>query len=529
MTSGTRTEVSLSRRLLDRLVLAVSVILAIGVIGGLGVIIGRTLTSGGDWGILITLTAWGAYLVVALIDARHALLFWIMTSPFARFVHLDLELGRGIPNITLNRLMTGILLVLLLAQLATRRRRLSRLGTKDVLLIAFCGALIMSVPQAIDPFKQSIQSVFDLVITPVAVYFLARNLITTREDLGTAMQALVIIGVFLGAMATHEQLTGQVLFYPQDRAVYYTASFRRVVGLLGNPAFIAVCIGAALPWAWYLFLTARRRRFEYLLAAAPMMAGIYFCMNRSGWVGAVVALTTMGILVRRFRRVFVLMLLVAGILAGIYWALIITSSAVRERLSAQGPIEYRQEAWPIAWEMVKDNPLFGVGYENYRHLYKRYGRWDIYLRAEPSPHNTYLWVLVTAGLVAFVPFMLFLLAVASSALGVWRRGVIWERHRTLAPGEADSGSEHLLDADLAGTFLASISAILVPALVMDIFAASYHNMLLFLVIGAFFGAMPERPRRRQRHASVPQDRILPMPQLGSRLAIGPRDSLGPGT
>ena len=441
---------------------------------GLGWAIGRRIVEE-EWQILVTLAGIGTYLVVALIDARHALLLWIVTAPFARFVHLDLDLGRGIPNITLNRIMTGVLLALLLAQLATRRRKMARPSAADVFLLAFCGAMILAVPQSTAGFTRAIQSMFDLIITPIGLYFLARNLIVSKRDLRGIMIALSIIGCYLGLLATHEQLTGDVWFYPEDRSVYYTASLRRVVGLLGNPAFIAVCIGMAIPWGWYLVLNTRRHRLLYLFAVLSGMSGIFFCMNRSGWVGLLVSMIVMALFVRRFRPIFIMMLMAAVVVAALYWAWLITSPIVRERLTAEGPLEYRREAWNVAWQMIRDHPLFGVGYENYRSLYRQYSRWSVYLRAEPSPHNTYLWVQVTAGLVSLVPFVAFLAAIVFPALGIYLRS----RYDPLRAAEAD----------LAGTFLASLAAILMPALVMDVLIGYYNNMVLFLIVGAFYGVM----------------------------------------
>jgi hypothetical protein len=116
--------------------------------------------------------------------------------------------------------------------------------------------------------------------------------------------------------------------------------------------------------------------------------------------------------------------------------------------------------------------------------------------------------------------MVFLSGVILSALRIWRRGVAWQRRRVLGADETDIGSERLFDADLAGTFLASIAAILVPALVMDIFAASYHSMLLFLVVGAFYGALRDRPLSQPRRTAIPEHLPFPLPQLGPGRPVG---------
>jgi len=426
-----------------------------------------------EWSLLVPAVGLLAYLAVAVIDAKHALFVWVVTAPFARFIHLNVELGRGIPNLTLNRFMTGVLVALLFAQLASRRRKMARLLAADVFLILFIGAAAFSVPSSLMGLKSAVQSFFDLLVVPVALYFLARNLIVSRRDLRAIMIVLFIVAFYLAFLATQEQLTGKVWFYPEDRSIYYTRSIRRVVSLLGNPAYIAVSIGMAIPWAWYLFLHARRGRLWLLASIGLMVTGIIMCMNRSGWVGFILSQVVMALFVPRFRRIFALMVILVVVLAAVYWAVIIASPAVKERLGAQGPIKYRQQTWRVALQMIRDYPIFGLGYENFPRFYRQYAYWDIYLRAVPTPHNTYLWVFLMGGVVTFLPFVAFLGAVLFPAFKLY-----WQA----APRRQD-----LPFADLTGTFLASMSAILVPALVMDVLTGYYNTMLMFLIIGSFYG------------------------------------------
>jgi O-antigen ligase len=193
------------------------------------------------------------------------------------------------------------------------------------------------------------------------------------------------------------------------------------------------------------------------------------------------------------------MVIVGAVLGTLYWALISTSATFRERLQAQGPIEYRVETWEVAWRMIKDNLAFGVGYENFQHFYRRYGYWDVYLRAQPTPHNTFLWVFLMGGLVAFVPFMAFLAAVFFTTLGYFL--------------EARQDANSFPNVELIGTFLASMTVILVPSAVMDSLTGYFNNMIMFLILGAFFGvvsgerrlaaeALRERTRAEHRLATA---------------------------
>ncbi|MFH1085269.1 MAG: O-antigen ligase family protein [Chloroflexota bacterium] len=473
MIEQTRSEPGpLPLRAAARLAGALGIVVLIGLAVAASYLLGRRIEAE-QWPILVSATGLAVYIAVALHNPRHALLLWVATAPFARFVYLNLEFGRGIPDLTLNRLMSGVLVALLLAQLAIGRRRLARVTLLDLCVVAFVGMLALSVSSALVGVKSAAQAYFDLLVVPTVLYFLGRNLITSRRQFRHVLVMLVVVALYLALLAIREQITGDVWFYPEDRSITYTASIRRVVALLGNPAYIAVSIAMVVPWAWYLYLNARRGRLWLLLVIAILCAGVFMCMNRSGWAGLAISLFIMALFVKRFRGIFLLILLGAAVAAAVYWVVIVSSATVLERLTAQGPIEYRRETWQVAWNMIRDHPLFGLGWDNFRQLYMRYARWDIYLRATPTPHNTYLWVVLTGGLVALAPFLLMLVTTAFSALSLYYRAL---PRRALAPY-----------ADLAGTFLASMAAIWAPALVMDVLTSYYNTMLTFFIMGAFFG------------------------------------------
>jgi len=444
----------------------------------LGLAIGIKMT-GKEWAILVTATGLGTYVALAIVNIRHALLFWIVTAPFARFLDLEIELGRRIPNLTLNRLMVGTLVVLFLAQVTINRRKLARFHWADLLLVAFLVASSLSISISVEDFSAAAQSFLDLLIVPALVYFLAKNLTTNLREFKSVMLAMMVVGLYLALLATREQLTGDVWFYPEDRSVAYSSNVRRVVGLLGNPAFIALVINMAAPWTFYLFLKRGRRPLLRVAIMLILFAGVYFCMNRSGWLALVITMLTMATLVPESRRFLGIALLVMAVVGIVYGAMIITSPAVQERLTAQGPIEYRMETWDVAWKMIRDHPTFGVGWESFSYYYRRYNRWDIYLRAVPTPHNTFLWVAAMGGIVALAPFVLFWLALAGTGLSLYLQAAV-------------SGDPYG-HRSLAGTYLACLVGVMVPAMTTDILSGAFNNIIMFLFIGSFLGAVSQTP------------------------------------
>ncbi len=182
-----------------------------------------------------------------------------------------------------------------------------------------------------------------------------------------------------------------------------------------------------------------------------------------------------------------ILLVIAVIVAAVYWAVIISSTVVQSRLKAQGPIEYRVETWAVAGRMLRGNLIFGVGYENFGAMFKRYGYWDTNAPVVPYPHNTYLWVLLMGGMAALLPFLGFLLAAAWSAL----RTATLKPPETVAlfpvaPTLASSGAE------MSGVFLASMAAVFGPALVGDVFYCYYMMMIVFSIMGALMAVITRK-------------------------------------
>lgn len=92
-------------------------------------------------------------------------------------------------------------------------------------------------------------------------------------------------------------------------------------------------------------------------------------------------------------------------------------SAVREGELPQtqgghlGPVSARLEMWRVSWLIFRDHPLWGVGRGNYTEAARRYAeRGDVHPDAANSghPHNAYLEMLVSKGIVGLAVFVVLL-------------------------------------------------------------------------------------------------------------------------
>jgi len=414
-----------------------------------------------------------------LVDPKLGLLLWVIISPYARFVPLDIVLGRSIPDLKLDRVITLVLAMLWAAQVAVGRRKGARVYWSDVFFAAF--ALFTLVSYSGSPFtlSKAVQNYWDVWLVPVLAYLMARQLFRSEQDMKRVGVTLGIIGVYMGLLATHEQLTGVILFYPENRSVIYTTHIRRVVNLLGNPATLAACLSIAAPFAARGMVEAvtRWRRLVWVGVLLIMGMGSLMCYNRSGWLGFVLSLLVMIPFYPRFRKVFLPVFLVAGVALLAAWGIVSATPAVRERLEAQGPIVGRIESYTAALRMAAAHPILGVGQGNYGKYYSLYARgvesqyFDPNRRVTASPHNSLLYVLANGGLVTFLPYIGFILSSFFITFKFYRR----VKERT---GRA------------RGLIVASWGAMvgyLIPCMGADLVAIPYLSVLCFLVVGAVQG------------------------------------------
>jgi O-antigen ligase len=75
----------------------------------------------------------------------------------------------------------------------------------------------------------------------------------------------------------------------------------------------------------------------------------------------------------------------------------------------------RTHFWQITWEIIKDNPIIGVGLDSLAVAFTRHDTWNGTVRVEQS-HNDYLHVMAEAGVIG-------LLAVVSFIVIVFKKGI----------------------------------------------------------------------------------------------------------
>ena len=177
---------------------------------------------------------------------------------------------------------------------------------------------------------------------------------------------------------------------------------------------------AVLALAW---LTPGRTRWAWNGLLGLQLLLLAATSSRGAWLGAVLGVA-LAVPLLGIRRRIVLALAGAGIAAVVIAAQVLPSSLTDGALERGLSTTLRdQGTWGPSYEMIAERPLLGFGYGKER-FHTEFNRraperpWWL-IRESVGPHSTYLQILFSAGLVGFVPFVVWIAAVFGE---LWRRG-----------------------------------------------------------------------------------------------------------
>src|SRR5215216_4748642 len=210
-------------------------------------------------------------------------------------------------------------------------------------------------------------------------------------------------------------------------------SYDRFGGIFGHPNLLGGFLALAIPSMVALAASERfwwRRLSGYLLVIAAM-AGLVLTYSRGAWLGTGVGLLILLPVLKRGSWLILGAVLLGPVLVG----MVTSSDAVLARLesiAAAGSdpaLMNRVEIWGMAFRLVAEHPLLGVGLGNFQAAYGRLMVPDLPLLTYPlelpeHAHNLFLNLAVEVGLVGVSAFA-WLLAVAFLRVQQIRRFADW--------------------------------------------------------------------------------------------------------
>lgn len=442
-----------------------------------------------NWEDAVRLVVMGGLAVAILMSPVNGLLLWMIIAPYAQasFTEiwriLNIRMPPGIPDLTPDRLAVGLLSVVFVAQLAIGKRRVRRLGP-EIFMVMFCVMVLPAVAAGLSGINSTGQVLLDRFITPFLVFALAKNLYEEKSGLEKLSATLAVIGIYLSFMIFYEHLTGQPLFTGIGRTTVYSRSLRKIVSLLGNPAFLGTVLGMIVPIALFRFVRERSpyARAFYGALFVTTLFGNFFCYNRGAWLALAVALLVL-LFERQYRRILLPIVLIGALVGLVYWQAISASAVVAERLTNISSIRFRLDLLEVSQKIIRDHLLFGVGVGNFAYYYLQYGgHWETLAYDLPSPHNTYVLIFSTMGLVSVVPYVLIFASMFLQIVAMLRR----------------SERDDRVDRALLMSGLAVIVVYTVSAAAVDLYVNTFTSLVFFLITGTILGYVSHlrSPQRR---------------------------------
>jgi putative inorganic carbon (HCO3(-)) transporter len=309
-----------------------------------------------------------------------------------------------------------------------------------------------------------------LLLEACLVYFYVANNVRTRQDVvfvvslllvGCLLESLVnIILQFTGMPSTIWGAPTQIQIEADPRQ-----SFMRIGGTVGSPNFAAAYLSIMLASAASIMFANLGRSLKWLAIAVLGLGGValIFTFSRGGWMAATLAVALICLFGYRRRgfslRTPIALILILGTLCLPFQNVI----SARLLEDDKGSAESRIPLMKLALRIFEDNPVLGVGANNFTVVMDRYLTSDFREGWLFAVHNKYLLVLAETGIVGLLAFLAFLLDALRKGWQCWV-------HR-----------DPLLSS-LALGFTAAIAAHMLH-MTVDVFRGRPTQQLLWLVAG----------------------------------------------
>ena len=319
--------------------------------------------------------------------------------------------------------------------LLTRRQRPQFIGSRfDKWMLVLAGIILLSLIRANDfPFtvKESVRFASNL-----GLVYLTVNLVDSREKLFQLLRVLTVSTFLVACYGFYQwaiQGYGALFWIVNPRLNTSLAHYRddfwpwrnRIISVLTSEMELGHYFNLCLPVGVMLWLTDGRRRLasKWLLMTLAMLAGLVLTFTFGAWL-ALVATFALSVLIiagkARWKLILagvvILSLLVALVAYGPLKPIVEAKATGTAVGSLTWDVLTRLIGWKLAVQTWLSHPLLGVGIGNYEFTSAGY---DFVLGPQSqgsSPHETYLYLLASIGLVGTMSVLVILVSTLRSNL-----------------------------------------------------------------------------------------------------------------
>jgi putative inorganic carbon (HCO3(-)) transporter len=359
----------------------------------------------------------GIVLLVATVWKMEWGLFTLVAMTFARISDVAVH-TYGAPSIAQPFIV--LLAVLLLMRWLLTGDKPVGWFRPSLAIVAYGIVIFLSLFYAND-FTRA-QEGFSTFFKDAVIAILLILIIQSRNYFRVAAWGFNAVGILLGSVAIVQYLTGTFtnsywgLAESEMMNIVSGVEGYRIMGTYGDPNFFAQIMVVVIPIALNRLLFEKRPILKVLAAWAlsASFLTVIFTFSRGGFLALCMVLGLLVLwrkppLVAVLSAILILLLLIPFLPAAYFERLYtileylpFRGTDVRSEVSFRG----RMSEYEVGFKMFLDNPVLGIGYENYPVYYLDYSM-KLGLdprRTERSAHSLYLEILAEQGLVGFLLF-----------------------------------------------------------------------------------------------------------------------------
>ncbi len=263
-------------------------------------------------------------------------------------------------------------------------------------------AAFVSAPLAINS-KAAFQGVFDLSKWFI-IYIMIINLVDNPMKFRITVWVMLILYFKMSQFQLRAYGAGL-----EASGIFRDTFIREGLGVgstsfFGNAGDFGVAMCAVIPLAFYLF-KAEKNKF---LKATALFFCLIFVMSllRTGARGSIIGLLGISIVywLRSSNKLRIGAIMVLSII--IFW--VTAPDIVKNRFiglteeKLDGTATHRLELWSAGFKMLRDNPIFGVGINNFGENYATHYFHGNQFGQEWAPHNIFIQALSESGLIGLI-------------------------------------------------------------------------------------------------------------------------------
>jgi hypothetical protein len=413
---------------------------------------------------------------------------WFVREPFRLYVwlivtwpvlglYIQVPLPAGMPDLNYERVVVLGIVALVMIPALVFRRKVPPLGPWVSL---YMGAQIVVYGLAGlsgGAGSSNLVIFINSLLVPLAMYWLTKSFITSKERLQWLLGALIFASVIICVSGLYERaLDLKKSPFPVEtgtasgeRYLEQGIAGGRAAGVTGNPAIYGAILGIGVLASLCCYGHARQGYAKLGWAAVTILLvyGVFVSFTRSAWLAFLAAILIAQFLIRDLWQ-WTTRLLLLGIIVGtllLYFALgdqLANNEVVQGRILEAQNVTGRLDRAVLAWEHFLERPFFGWGAGALNAFTKqRFPKSGF-----DSSHNTYLTILVDSGL--------FMLGCFLALPGFWLSQAVqvlrWSQRQSF-------------ERSVIGVMLGSLVIFLLSGLALELKYFGYFNSL-FWIAGA---------------------------------------------